>query len=37
VEVVVMPGEGHGFRDPANIVREFELTRAFLEEHAGRS
>lgn len=37
VEVVVMPGEGHGFRDPVNIVRELERTHAFLEEYAGRA
>ncbi|MFM8553043.1 MAG: prolyl oligopeptidase family serine peptidase [Acidimicrobiales bacterium] len=37
VEVVVMPGEGHGFRDPANIAHEFALTQAFVEDHVGRT
>jgi dipeptidyl aminopeptidase/acylaminoacyl peptidase len=30
VELVVMPGEGHGFRDPANRRADYELTEAFL-------
>jgi dipeptidyl aminopeptidase/acylaminoacyl peptidase len=30
VELVVMPGEGHGFRDPANRRADYELTGAFL-------
>lgn len=30
VELVVMVGEGHGFRDPANRRADFELTGAFL-------
>lgn len=33
VRVEMMAGEGHGFRDPANIVREYALTEAFLGEH----
>jgi len=37
VEVVMMPGEGHGFRYPANIVREYEMAHAFVEEYVGRS
>jgi dipeptidyl aminopeptidase/acylaminoacyl peptidase len=30
VELMVMPGEGHGFRDPANRRADYELTGAFL-------
>jgi dipeptidyl aminopeptidase/acylaminoacyl peptidase len=30
VELVVMKGEGHGFRQPANRRADFELTAAFL-------
>jgi dipeptidyl aminopeptidase/acylaminoacyl peptidase len=30
VELVVMEGEGHGFRDPANRRADYELTGAFL-------
>lgn len=30
IEFVVMSGEGHGFKDPANLVREHETTEAFL-------
>lgn len=30
VHLEVMAGEGHGFRDPANIVRELEVTESFL-------
>jgi dipeptidyl aminopeptidase/acylaminoacyl peptidase len=33
VRVEMMTGEGHGFREPANIVREYALTEAFLGEH----
>ena len=33
VRVEMMAGEGHGFRDPANIAREYALTEAFLGEH----
>ena len=36
VEVVMMSGEGHGFRDPVNIVREYEMTQTFVEDHTGR-
>ena len=35
VRVVLMPGEGHGFRDRANIEREFAVTQGFLEEKTG--
>lgn len=35
VRVVLMPGEGHGFRDRANIEREFAMTQGFLEEKTG--
>lgn len=35
VELVVMEGEGHGFRDPANKRADYELTAAFLERVAG--
>lgn len=35
VDVVMMQGEGHGFRNPTNIVREFGLTEEFLEQHLG--
>ncbi|NNE12514.1 MAG: S9 family peptidase [Ilumatobacter sp.] len=31
VQLVVMEGEGHGFRDPANKRREYELTQSFVE------
>lgn len=31
IEVVVMSGEGHGFKDRANLVREHEMTEAFLD------
>lgn len=30
IELVVMEGEGHGFRDPVNIEREYSLTVEFL-------
>ena len=30
VELVVMEGEGHGFRQPANRRADYELTGAFL-------
>jgi dipeptidyl aminopeptidase/acylaminoacyl peptidase len=30
VALVLFPGEGHGFRDPANIVRATELEASFL-------
>jgi dipeptidyl aminopeptidase/acylaminoacyl peptidase len=30
IELVVMEGEGHGFRDPANRRADYELTEAFL-------
>ncbi len=30
VHIEVMAGEGHGFRDPANILRELEITESFL-------
>lgn len=32
ITLVVMEGEGHGFRDPANIEREYSITSAFLEQ-----
>ena len=35
VRVVLMPGEGHGFRDPASTLRELAMTQAFLEECTG--
>lgn len=35
VELVVMEGEGHGFRDPANKRADYELTAAFLARVAG--
>ena len=31
VRLEVMVGEGHGFRDPANILRELEITESFLD------
>ena len=31
-----MEGEGHGFRDPRNIAREYQMTQSFLEEKLGR-
>lgn len=33
VTLEVFAGEGHGFRDPASVAREFSLTEAFLEAH----
>jgi acylaminoacyl-peptidase len=27
----VMPGEGHGFRDPLNVIREYSFTEEFLQ------
>ena len=30
VHLELMPGEGHGFRSPANIMREFRVTETFL-------
>ncbi len=35
VELVVMEGEGHGFRDPANRRAEYELTGRFLDRLLG--
>ncbi len=35
VELVVMPGEGHGFRDPANRRADFERTGEFLRRVIG--
>jgi dipeptidyl aminopeptidase/acylaminoacyl peptidase len=37
VELVTMVGEGHGFREPANILHEFRATEEFLDRHLGRS
>lgn len=36
VRVEIMEGEGHGFRDPRNIAREYQMTQSFLEEKLGR-
>ncbi|NBR65670.1 MAG: hypothetical protein EBT79_00005, partial [Actinobacteria bacterium] len=36
VRVEIMESEGHGFRDPRNIAREYRLTQSFLEEKLGR-
>jgi dipeptidyl aminopeptidase/acylaminoacyl peptidase len=33
VELVVYPGEGHGFRDPAHQLDEYVRTEAFLRRH----
>lgn len=33
LELVVYPGEGHGFRDPANQLDEYTRTEAFLARH----
>jgi dipeptidyl aminopeptidase/acylaminoacyl peptidase len=33
VELVVYPGEGHGFRDPVNQLDEYTRTEAFLARH----
>jgi dipeptidyl aminopeptidase/acylaminoacyl peptidase len=30
VRLEVMPGEGHGFRDPLNVIREYSFTEEFL-------
>jgi dipeptidyl aminopeptidase/acylaminoacyl peptidase len=30
IHLEVMPGEGHGFRDPLNIIREYDMTEEFL-------
>lgn len=30
IELVVFPGEGHGFRNPASRRADFDLTHAFL-------
>lgn len=30
VQLVVMEGEGHGFKQPENVTREFDLTEAFI-------
>ncbi|MEY3559042.1 MAG: hypothetical protein RL374_1748, partial [Actinomycetota bacterium] len=30
IQVEVFEGEGHGFRNPENIAREFAVTEAFL-------
>lgn len=31
VQLEVMPGEGHGFKNPVNVAREFTLTEEFLD------
>lgn len=31
VQLEVMAGEGHGFRDPANVLRELRITESFLD------
>lgn len=31
LQLIVMQGEGHGFKDPANIEREYALTEEFLD------
>jgi dipeptidyl aminopeptidase/acylaminoacyl peptidase len=36
VELVVMTGEGHGFRDPANRRADYDLTAAFLRRVASQ-
>ena len=33
VELVVYPGEGHGFRDPHHQLDEYARTEAFLRRH----
>lgn len=35
VTVEMMAGEGHGFRDPANVRREYAVTETFLDTHLG--
>jgi dipeptidyl aminopeptidase/acylaminoacyl peptidase len=30
VRLEVMPGEGHGFRGPLNVIREYSFTEEFL-------
>jgi dipeptidyl aminopeptidase/acylaminoacyl peptidase len=30
VRLEIMPGEGHGFRDPLNVIREYSFTEEFL-------
>jgi dipeptidyl aminopeptidase/acylaminoacyl peptidase len=30
IRLEVMPGEGHGFRDPLNVIREYSFTEEFL-------
>jgi hypothetical protein len=30
VRLEIMVGEGHGFRNPVNILREFQITETFL-------
>jgi dipeptidyl aminopeptidase/acylaminoacyl peptidase len=30
VQLEVMPGEGHGFKDTLNVIREYSLTEEFL-------
>ena len=32
VRLEIMRGEGHGFRDPLHIIREYSLTEEFLSE-----
>jgi dipeptidyl aminopeptidase/acylaminoacyl peptidase len=27
----IMPGEGHGFRDPLSVIREYSFTEEFLQ------
>ena len=36
LRLVLMPGEGHGFRNPQNLVREYEVTGQFLDVVARR-
>jgi dipeptidyl aminopeptidase/acylaminoacyl peptidase len=31
VRLEIMPGEGHGFRDPLNVIREYSFTEEFLQ------
>jgi dipeptidyl aminopeptidase/acylaminoacyl peptidase len=35
VRLEVMHGEGHGFRDPLHVIREFSMTEEFLHELMG--
>jgi dipeptidyl aminopeptidase/acylaminoacyl peptidase len=35
VRLEVMHGEGHGFRDPLHVIREYSMTEEFLHELMG--